>query len=75
MRLRFLAKTMPRYEGHDGKGGALAMKRDDSAEMSDDVANALRRRYPRDFAQAEAPKEHAPEANKLAPKTDRLKSK
>lgn len=73
--LRFLGNTMPEYQGHDGNGQTLAVKKGEQIELEDGHAADLVRHYPRDFAIVDSDKEHAPEQNKMASKTSKFKSK
>lgn len=76
MRIRFNAKTMPTYQGHDGAGGSLNMQAGDEAEVAETVAKLLKQKYGSNFdiVITERPA-HAPVADKLYRKSGKTKTK
>lgn len=76
MNIKFLAKTLNHYKGHDGTGGVVDMKKNDIAIVTEDIAKLLLQHYGADFEIMIEPKiMHAPKLDKQAKKTVSFKSK
>ncbi len=76
MVIKFTAKHMSEYQGVDGLGGMIVLKRGEEAEVSEIVANLLMQKYSGNFEiiLREKP-EHAPQADKLFRKGAKTKTK
>ncbi len=76
MKLKFLAKRHQQYQGIDGLGGMLDLKKGDECEVSDSVGDKLKQHYYADFEELAAEdKDFAPEANKMLSKGAKFKGK
>ena len=76
MRIKFTAKTMPRYAGHDGKGNAIDLTAGDTAEVTDAIGKLLVQRFGGNFEIVVDEKPaHAPESDKALRKTIKTKTK
>lgn len=75
MRLKYLGNRTRQYQGHDGHGGMLDLKRGDECSVSETVGGKLLQHYRGDFEKLEESKEHAPDKNKMLPKGSKFKSK
>lgn len=76
MIVKFNAKTMPKYAGHDGKGGMVSMVAGDTAEVTEMVGKLLLSKYGQNFEVViqEAPA-HSPTSDKLYRKSAKTKTK
>jgi len=76
MLIRFTAKHMTEYQGIDGRGGSIALKKNDEAEVSESIARLLLQKYGQDFEIAvESKPDHAPQADKLFRKGPKTRTK
>lgn len=81
MRIKFTGKTMSKYAGSDGNGGALVLAAGESAEVSDVVGKLLLQRYGQNFEKSEAapavptPEQAEDNTDKLYRKTTETKTK
>lgn len=74
MRLKYTGRRTHQYQGIDGLGGMLDLKRGDECEVSDSIGNKLMQHYKADFEKL-GDKEHAPDKNKMLSKGQKFKSK
>ena len=76
MRLKFLANRHQEYQGVDGKGGMLSLKKGDECEVSDSVGAKLKQHYFADFEEIkDQEKEFEADSNKMLSKGAKFKSK
>jgi hypothetical protein len=76
MLIRFTAKHMSEYQGIDGRGGSISLKKNEEAEVSESVAKLLLQKYGRNFEViVEEKPEHAPQADKLFRKGAKTRTK
>ena len=76
MLIKFTAKTMRKYSGHDGSGNALHMEAGQTAEVSEVVAKLLMQKYGANFEVVIQEKPaHAPSTDKALRKTAKTKTK
>lgn len=74
MKLKYSGHRTHQYQGIDGLGGMLDLKRGDECEVSESVGTKLMQHYKSDFQKIEH-KEHAPGTNKMLAKGVKFKSK